>query len=135
MPISQVQVVSVPVSDQDRAKAFYVEILGLALLTDQQFTPEMRWVMVSPPGGAALTLVTWFPTMPSGSLKGLVLESADLDGDAAAFEAKGVVVSEVQDAPWGRFVTFDDPDGNGIVLQESASNAPQSDASGWGEDA
>jgi catechol 2,3-dioxygenase-like lactoylglutathione lyase family enzyme len=133
MAISQVQVVSVPVSDQDRAKAFYVETLGLTLLADQQFDPAMRWVMVSPAGGAALTLVTWFPTMPPGSLKGLVLETSDLEGDAAAFAAKGVVVSELQAAPWGRFVTFDDPDGNGIVLQESAANAAQSDASGWSE--
>jgi len=133
MAISQVQVVSVPVSDQDRARDFYVETLGFSLLADRQFTPEMRWVMVGAPGGAALTLVTWFPTMPPGSLKGLVLETSDLAGDATAFTAKGVAVSAVQSAPWGRFVTFDDPDGNGIVLQESAENAPQTDASSWGE--
>lgn len=135
MSIAGIQVVSVPVSDQDRAKDFYVETLGLALLADQQFTPEMRWVMVAPPSGASLTLVTWFPTMPPGSLKGLVLESDDLEGDAAVLGARGVAVSEIQSAPWGRFVTFDDPDGNGIVLQESVPDAPQVDAAGWGNDA
>ena len=131
MSISHVQVISVPVSDQDRAKDFYVDTLGLALLADPQFTPEMRWVMVSPPSGATLTLVTWFPTMPPGSLKGLVLESDELDSDRVALGAKGVAVSEVQSAPWGLFVTFDDPDGNGIVLQASAPNAPQADVSDW----
>lgn len=135
MSISHVQVVSVPVSDQDRAKDFYVSTLGFALLADQQFTPQMRWVQVRPRTGATLTLVTWFPSMPPGSLKGLVLESDDLDGDAAALAAKGVAVSELQSAPWGRFVTFDDPDGNGIVLQASAPNASQTDATGWGRDA
>jgi catechol 2,3-dioxygenase-like lactoylglutathione lyase family enzyme len=131
MPVANVQVISVPVSDQDRARDFYVDTVGLTLLADQQFTPEMRWVMVAPPSGAALTLVTWFPTMPPGSLKGLVLESDDLEGDLAMLGTKGVAVSEVQSAPWGRFVTFDDPDGNGIVLQVSAPNAPQTDVSGW----
>jgi catechol 2,3-dioxygenase-like lactoylglutathione lyase family enzyme len=129
MSISHVQVVSVPVSDQDRAKAFYVDTLGLRLVSDQQLSPEMRWVMVSPPGGAALTLVTWFPTMPAGSLKGLVLETSDLDVDASNLATWGVAVSDAQAAPWGRFVTFDDPDGNGIVLQESAPVAPIAAAS------
>ncbi len=131
MSIGQVQVVSVPVSDQDRAKEFYVTTLGLTLLADQQLTPAMRWVLVGPSVGAALTLVTWFPSMPPGSLKGLVLESNDLDGDARALGAEGLAVSEIQSAPWGRFVTFDDPDGNGIVLQESVSKAPRVDATGW----
>lgn len=135
MPISHVQVVSVPVSDQGRAKDFYVDTLGLTLLADQQLAPDMRWVMVAPPSGARLTLVTWFPTMPPGSLKGLVLETDDLEGDLAALGEKGLTVSDVQSAPWGRFVTFDDPDGNGIVLQASAPNAPQSDAAGWRDDA
>lgn len=61
--------------------------------------------------------MTWFDTMPPGSLKGLVLESDDLDGDVARLRSHGVSPSEVQQAPWGRFVTFDDPDGNGIILQ------------------
>lgn len=133
MAITHVQVISVPVSDQDRAAAFYVDTLGLTLLADQQLAPDMRWVMVAPPSGATLTLVTWFPTMPPGSLKGLVLETDNLEGDLVTLGGKGVTVSDVQSAPWGRFVTFDDPDGNGIVLQASAPNAPQADTSGWRE--
>jgi len=89
MTISKVQLLSVPVTDQDRARDFYVDVLGFTLNMDTQTGPEMRWVMVSPPGAAtAITLVTWFPSMPAGSLKGLVLESDDLDGDVARLAKK-----------------------------------------------
>jgi catechol 2,3-dioxygenase-like lactoylglutathione lyase family enzyme len=132
MAIRHVQVVSIPVSDQDRSKEFYVDVLGFTLLVDRQFSPDMRWVMVAPPGAqTALTLVTWFPSMLPGSLQGTVLESDDLERDVAELTGKGVAVSELQSAPWGRFVTFADPDGNGIVLQASAANAPDVDVSEW----
>ncbi|HEY4268387.1 MAG TPA: VOC family protein [Galbitalea sp.] len=121
MPISQVQVVSVPVSDQDAAIDFYVNRLGFTLAADQQLQPGMRWVMVVPPGGgAALTLVTWFESMPAGSSKGLVLETSDLDATVEELARDGVAVSEIQDAPWGRYAQLDDPDGNGLILQASA---------------
>jgi predicted enzyme related to lactoylglutathione lyase len=55
--------------------------------------------------------------MPAGSTKGTVLETDDLDGDVARLRAGGVRIGEIESQPWGRFVTFDDPDGNGIVLQ------------------
>ncbi|MDQ1548868.1 MAG: hypothetical protein QOD27_526 [Microbacteriaceae bacterium] len=121
MTISKVQLFSIPVSDQDRAKAFYVDTLGFELVSDTAMGPDMRWVMVSPPGAqTAITLVTWFPSMPAGSLKGLVLETDDLDADVAALRERGVdIPGGIDDQPWGRFVTFEDPDGNGIVLQAS----------------
>ncbi|MGP0030649.1 MAG: VOC family protein [Acidimicrobiales bacterium] len=120
MPISHVQLFSIPVSDQDVARDFYVDTLGFELMADTDMGP-MRWVQVRPPGSAtSLTLVTWFPTMPAGSLKGTVLESSALEDDIATFKAKGVVIGEIESAPWGRWVSFDDPDGNGIVLQETA---------------
>jgi predicted enzyme related to lactoylglutathione lyase len=63
--------------------------------------------------------------MPPGAAKGTVLETSDLDGDVAALRSRGVVIDAgVQEAPWGRFVTFDDPDGNGLVLQTTAPAAP-----------
>ena len=120
MPISHVQVLSVPVSNQDRAIDFYVNKLGFELLADAPI-PGMRWVMVRPPAAqTALTLVTWFDSMPAGSLKGLVVETADLDATVAELHANGVETTPPEDAPWGRFVMFDDPDGNGLVLQQSA---------------
>jgi len=120
MPITQVQVVSVPVSDPDRAKDFYVNVLGMELLQDMPMDDNMRWIQVQPAGsGASITLVTWFPTMPAGSLKGLVLETLDMESTIAEIASKGFVIdSDIDEQPWGRFVTFDDPDGNGIVLRE-----------------
>ncbi|PWR06016.1 hypothetical protein DKT68_24010 [Micromonospora acroterricola] len=121
MTVTHVQLLSVPVADQDRARDFYVDVLGFDLVWDNPMGPDGgRWVQVAPPGAAtALTLVTWFPTMPPGSLKGLVLETDDLDADVARLRDRGVDFANggIQSAPWGRYATFDDPDGNGIVLQ------------------
>ena len=122
MTITKVQLFSLPVSDQDRSRDFYVNILGFELVDDTQMGSDMRWVQVAPPGSSvSITLVTWFPTMPAGSTKGTVVETDDLDGDVAALAGRGVTFDgEIQEMPWGRFVTFDDPDGNGIVLQATA---------------
>ena len=68
MTITGVQVLSLPVSDQDRARDFYVDVLGFELLRDAQMQPGLRWVQVAPRGAAtSVTLVTWFETMPAGS--------------------------------------------------------------------
>ena len=123
MPISNDKVLSLPVSDQDRSINFYVDVLGLELLSGASMGPSMRWVQVAPKGATtSITLVTWFPSMSPGSLNGLVLETGALDSDVALLRSKGVVIEGgIQEQPWGRFVTFDDPDGNGIVLQESSA--------------
>ena len=125
MTVSHIQLISLPVADQDRALSFYVDVLGFDLVRDNPMGPGQRWVQVAPPGAqTSVTLVTWFPTMPPGSAKGMVLESDDLDADVAALAAKGLAIEGgIESQPWGRFVTFDDPDGNGIVLQETAANA------------
>jgi catechol 2,3-dioxygenase-like lactoylglutathione lyase family enzyme len=125
MAITHIELLSLPVADQDRARAFYVDVLGFDLVRDNPMGPDTRWVQVAPKGAkTAITLVTWFPTMPAGSVKGTVLETDDLDGDVADLTAKGVAIQDgIQDQPWGRFVAFDDPDGNGIVLQETAPKA------------
>jgi predicted enzyme related to lactoylglutathione lyase len=121
MAITQVQLFSLPISDPDRSKAFYVDTLGFTLLSDTQMG-DMRWLQVQPGSGqTSITLVTWFPTMPAGSTKGTVLETDDLDGDIELLRSRGVVIEGgPEQAPWGRFVTFDDPDGNGLVLQTTA---------------
>ena len=73
MAIQQVAVVSVPVSDPARAKAFYVDVLGLELIHEDDSVPGLHWIQVAPrDGSTALTLVTWFESMPAGSLRGLV---------------------------------------------------------------
>ena len=121
MGVTAVQLFSLPVADQDRARDFYVDVLGFELVADTPMGPGMRWVQVRPPGAAtSITLVTWFDAMAPGATKGTVLETDDLDGDVVRLRSLGVAVpDEVEEAPWGRFVTFDDPDGNGLVLQET----------------
>jgi len=122
MALTNLEVISVPVSDQDRAKSFYAEKLGFSVDMDSSFGGgSMRWVALRPPGGGtAITLVTWFDTMPAGSLKGLVLGCDDLEMTLAELAARGVtfVEDDIQEAPWGRWKTFDDPDGNSWVLQQ-----------------
>ena len=119
MTVSRVQVISIPVSDQDRARDFYVDALGFRVLSDTAIGPDMRWLMLGLDGSpTTLTLVTWFPSMPAGSLRGLVLETDDLEGDEARLRGLGIVSSNgIEDAPWGRYIQIADPDGNGLILQ------------------
>jgi catechol 2,3-dioxygenase-like lactoylglutathione lyase family enzyme len=121
MAVSNLEVVSIPVSDQERAKQFYAGTLGFTVAMDRSFGESMRWVMLRPPGGGTcITLVTWFDSMPAGSLSGMVLGCDDLGQTLAELTARGLVFAEdqVQEAPWGRWKTFTDPDGNGWVLQQ-----------------
>jgi predicted enzyme related to lactoylglutathione lyase len=127
MTIRKIQVVSVPVSDQDKAKEFYSNVLGLEVLQDMRMDENSRWIQLQPPGSeASITLVTWFPSMPPGSLKGLVLETDDLEETISEMASKGFTIdAEIDSQPWGRFVSFDDPDGNGIVLRQPAEGGSQ----------
>ena len=121
-----VQLFSVPVSDQDRARDFYVDVLGFELVRDLALGPGQRWVQVRPVGAqTSITLVTWFERMPPGSLTGVVLESDDLEGDVAHLRAHGVVLDAegIREHPWGRSAAFADPDGNRLVLQATGPGA------------
>jgi catechol 2,3-dioxygenase-like lactoylglutathione lyase family enzyme len=122
MPELCIQVVSVPVSDQDRAKAFYLEKLGFEEVSDAPYGEGMRWVEVRPAGSPiSLTLVTWFPSMPAGSLQGLVIDTQDVQEAYTELMARGVhFAHEPRKEVWGTFTTFTDPDGNGFVLAQAA---------------
>ena len=121
MAIENVKVISVPVSDQERAKEFYVQKLGFELTRDDKSVPGIRWVQVTPKGGApSLTLVTWFETMPPGSLQGLVLASDDLKAECDRLAADGVRFDRpLEEQPWGSEAVICDPDGNKLVLQQT----------------
>jgi catechol 2,3-dioxygenase-like lactoylglutathione lyase family enzyme len=117
MAITDLSIISVPVSDQERALAFYADVLGLEVIDDSPMGPTMRWLRVAPKlAQTSITLVTWFPSMVPGSLKGLLFNTDNLEDDIDRFRAAGVDVSEVQEEAWGRYVTLDDPDGNGIMF-------------------
>jgi catechol 2,3-dioxygenase-like lactoylglutathione lyase family enzyme len=118
--MKRIAIVSIPVKDQQAAKTFYSEVLGFEVLRDDPMGPDQRWIQLSPePGATSITLVTWFPTMAPGSMTGIVLETDNLDETYAAYAARGVKLGPIEAAPWGRFSTFTDPDGNGWVLQEA----------------
>lgn len=81
--------------------------------------PTMRWVHLKPPGGETeVTLVSWFPQMPPGSMQGLILTTDDVDGEHARLTGLGIALTPIEQQPWGRFILLNDPDGNGLILRQ-----------------
>ena len=118
----KLELVQVPVSDVDRAKAFYVEQVGFNADHDHQVTDELRFVQLTPPGSAcSIAIGTGLSKMAPGSIEGLQIVIEDADAAHAELQSRGVEVSDVQDMPWGRFVFFSDPDGNSWALQQPVS--------------
>jgi predicted enzyme related to lactoylglutathione lyase len=115
----KLELIPVPVSDVDRAKAFYSEKIGFNADHDHQVNDDLRFVQLTPPGsGCSITIGTGVTQMAPGSLQGLQMVIDDADAARAELSGRGVEVSDVQDFPWGRFVFFSDPDGNGWALQQ-----------------
>jgi catechol 2,3-dioxygenase-like lactoylglutathione lyase family enzyme len=117
----KLELVAIPVSDVDRAKAFYTEKLGFNADHDHKVSDEIRFVQLTPPGSAcsiALGTGLMESPPPPGSVQGMQLVVADIQAARAELAGHGVEVSEVHDFPWGRFVFLKDPDGNGWSVQE-----------------
>jgi predicted enzyme related to lactoylglutathione lyase len=114
----RLELVQVPVSDVDRAKAFYVEKAGFNPDHDHQVSDEMRFVQLTPPGsGCSIAIGSGLIEMEPGSVQGLQLVVDDIEAARAELLDRGVEVGEVQSFPWGDFVFFSDPDGNGWAVQ------------------
>jgi predicted enzyme related to lactoylglutathione lyase len=115
----RLELVQVPVSDVDRAKAFYVDQVGFIAEHDHQVSDELRFVQLTPPGSAcSIALTSGAHQLQPGSVEGLQLVVDDADAARAELLERGVEASEVQEFPWGRFVFFADPDGNGWAVQQ-----------------
>jgi catechol 2,3-dioxygenase-like lactoylglutathione lyase family enzyme len=115
----KIELIFVPVTDVDRAKAFYVEKVGFHADHDQQVTENLRFVQLTPPGSAcSIAFGTGITDMAPGSQRGIQVVVADAGAARAALIEVGVDASEVDVQPWGSFVTFADPDGNRWILQE-----------------
>ena len=115
----KLELVAVPVTDVDRAKAFYVDQVGFNADHDHRVSDEMRFVQLTPPGSAcSIAIGTGIMETEPGSVQGLQLVVSDADAARAQLVERGVEVGEVQEFPWGRFVFFKDPDGNGWAVQE-----------------
>jgi predicted enzyme related to lactoylglutathione lyase len=114
----RIELIQVPVSDIDRAKAFYVEQVGFNADHDHQVTEELRFVQLTPPGSAcSIALTSGAHQMTPGSIEGLQMVVDDAEASRQELAERGVEVSDVQVFPWGSFVFFHDPDGNGWALQ------------------
>jgi predicted enzyme related to lactoylglutathione lyase len=114
----ELQLVSIPVSAVDRAIAFY-EKAGFNLDHDHQVNDDLRFVQLTPSGSAcSIALGTGLTTAEPGSVEGMQLVVSDINAARAELAERGVEVSEVQEFPWGSFVFFSDPDGNGWAVQQ-----------------
>src|SRR5580698_7016360 len=115
----RLELVAIPVSDVDRAKAFYTEKAGFNADHDHTVSDEIRFVQLTPPGSAcSIAVGKGIVEGEPGSVRGLQMVVADIEAAHAELVARGAEVSEIQDLAWGRFVYFADPDGNKWALQQ-----------------
>jgi len=115
----KLELVAVPVSDVDRAKAFYTDNAGFNADHDHTVSEEIRFVQLTPPGSAcSIAIGKGVTDAAPGSVKGLQVVVSDIEAARAELVGRGVETSEIQDFPWGRFVFFSDPDGNSWSVQE-----------------
>jgi len=115
----KLELVAIPVSDADRAKAFYVDQAGFNADHDHRVNDELRFIQLTPPGsGCSITIGDGITEAEPGSVKGMQLVVEDIETAHAELSGRGVDVTDVQDLPWGRFVFFSDPDGNAWAVQE-----------------
>src|SRR3982074_2033844 len=114
----KLELIAVPVSDVDRAKAFY-ERVGFHADHDHRVSDEIRFVQLTPPGSAcSIAIGTGLTQAQPGSVQGLQLVVPDIEAARAELAGRGVAIGDVQVFPWGSFMFFQDPDGNGWSVQE-----------------
>jgi catechol 2,3-dioxygenase-like lactoylglutathione lyase family enzyme len=115
----KLELIAIPVSDVDRAKAFYVDRAGFNADHDHAVSDEIRFVQLTPPGSAcSIALGKGVTDAPPGSVRGMQMVVADIEAAHGELAGRGVEVSDIEDLPWGSFVFFEDPDGNRWAVQQ-----------------
>jgi catechol 2,3-dioxygenase-like lactoylglutathione lyase family enzyme len=115
----KLELVAIPVTDVDRAKAFYTDKAGFNADHDHTVSDEIRFVQLTPPGSAcSIAIGKGLTDATPGSVQGMQVVVSDIEEARVELAGRGVEVSEIQDFPWGRFVFFNDPDGNRWAVQE-----------------
>jgi predicted enzyme related to lactoylglutathione lyase len=115
----KLELIAVPVTDVDRAKAFYTERVGFNADHDHRVSDELRFVQCTPPGSAcSIAFGEGLTQAQPGSVQGLQMVVTDIEAVRSELVGRGVDVSEIERLPWGGFVYFQDPDGNGWAIQE-----------------
>lgn len=116
--MKSIQLISVPVTDQERSKEFYVK-MGLKVEMEAPYNKDQKWIQLSfPGGGVTITLVTWFSKMPAGCLQGITIATDNIADDIAALNKNGIATGKVDETPWGKFASIADPDGNTWSLHQ-----------------
>jgi catechol 2,3-dioxygenase-like lactoylglutathione lyase family enzyme len=115
----KLELITVPVTDVDRAKAFYADQVGFVVDHDHVVSDDIRFVQLTPPGSAcSIAIGKGLTEMAPGSLDNLQAVVADADAARSALLENGVEARDVEEFPWGRFTGFADPDGNRWALQQ-----------------
>lgn len=131
MGLDKITLISLQVNDQDKMKSFYVNKLGFKVLSDFIMGESEagnqsgnRWISIEPPGGGpAFTLTTWFKDIIPGHMK-LSLSTSDVDKTYHELKEKGLKPNdEISDAPWGRWFSINDPEGNNLLIVQETSNS------------
>ncbi|HEX8727775.1 MAG TPA: glyoxalase superfamily protein [Ktedonobacterales bacterium] len=114
----KLELVIIPVTDVDRAKAFYTDKIGFHADYDQRVNDSLRFVQLTPPGSAcSIALGEGLTDAAPGSVKGLQMVVSDIEAAHKELVERGAEVSDIEDLAWGRFIYFDDPDGNHWAVQ------------------
>src|SRR6266480_1637065 len=117
----KIELVAIPVTDVDRAKAFYVDQVGFHADVDAQVNESLRFVQLTPPGSACSVVIgTGITEMAPGSQKGVQVVVSDVEAVRQQLAGRGVETSAVDKQPWGWFIYFSDPDGNTWSVQQIA---------------
>jgi predicted enzyme related to lactoylglutathione lyase len=115
----KLELVTIPVSDVDRAKAFYVDQIGFNADHDHRVNDSLRFVQLTPRGSAcSIAIGEGLTTAPPGSIAGLQMVVADIEAAHAELTERGAPISGIEDLAWGRFIYFADPDGNRWAIQQ-----------------
>ena len=115
----RIELILVPVTDVDRAKAFYADQVGFVVDHDVRVSETLRFVQLTPPGSAcSIAIGEGITDAPPGSVKGIQVVVDDADATRAFLVANGVDAAEVEELAWGRFTRFADPDGNQWAVQQ-----------------
>src|SRR5689334_1153025 len=129
MTIDKIVMISLPVRDQERAKSFYVDKLGFQVTADYIMGSAEageragnRWITLLPPGGGvSITLTTWFEDLPPGTMK-MSFSTSDVENTFEELKVKGIQPNnEISNAPWGKWFSIDDPDGNNWLIVQTPS--------------
>lgn len=115
-----IEMISIPVSDQEKAKQFYTEKAGFALVFEGGTPEGGKWIQVSLPGDKVMfTLVAGEMHAAPGSMRGTIIHTENISEDVLSLRKQGIKASEIQELPHGKISSFSDPDGNQWVLREA----------------